>query len=115
MQCLFLPHFFDASHIIGPTVATYSGLKVYAIEEGAGPLAQQTIEINLIKFAYGDDEYEEHGENEDEKEFWEEIHETSANFVLFLVVLHIVGVIVAGKLHNEILIQAMITGNKVLK
>ena len=37
-------------------VVTYSGLKVYAIEEGAGPLAQQSTEISFIKLAYADDD-----------------------------------------------------------
>ena len=103
--------------LLSLVVVTYSGLKVYAIEEGAGPLAQGT-EISLITSAYADDddddehgEYGEHEEDEEE-EFWEEIHEASANFVLFLVILHIAGVFVAGKLHDENLVKAMITGNK---
>lgn len=88
---------------------TYSGLKVYAIEEGAGPLAQQGTEISFIKSAHaGNDEHEEH----EEEEFWEEIHEASANFVLFLVILHIAGVFIVGRLHNENLVKGMITGNK---
>lgn len=99
-------------------VVTYSGLKVYAIEEGAGPLAQQT-EIGFIKSAYADDddeedEHEKHAEHDEdeEEEFWEEIHEASANFVLFLVILHIAGVVISGRLHKENLVKAMITGNK---
>jgi len=91
-------------------VVTYSGLKVYAIEEGAGPLAQQATEISFIKSAYADDD--EHEADEDEEEFWEEVHEASANFVLFLVILHIVGVMVSGRLHNENLVKAMVTGDK---
>ncbi len=88
---------------------TYSGLKVYAIEEGAGPLAQQSTEISFIKSAHADaDEHEEH----EEEEFWEEIHEASANFVLFLVILHIAGVFIVGRLHDENLVKGMITGNK---
>lgn len=105
--------------LLSLVVVTYSGLKVYAIEEGAGPLAQGT-EISLITSAHADDddehgEYGEHeGDAEDEfwEEFWEEIHEASANFVLFLVILHIAGVFIAGKLHDENLVKAMITGNK---
>jgi cytochrome b len=103
--------------LLSLVVVTYSGLKVYAIEEGAGPLAQAT-DISLIKSAYADDddddEHGEYGEREeaDGEEFWEEIHEASANFVLFLVILHIAGVFVAGKLHDENLVKAMITGNK---
>ncbi len=111
-------------------VVTYSGLKVYAIEEGAGPLAQGS-QISLITPAYADDddadEYRKYGEanevngkyeggehegDEDGEDFWEEIHEASANFVLFLVILHIAGVFVSGKLHDENLVKAMITGNK---
>jgi len=93
---------------------TYSGLKVYAIEEGAGPLAQQSTEISFIKSAYADsDKHEQHGGSEEhEEEFWEEIHEASANFVLFLVILHIAGVFIAGRLHDENLVKGMITGNK---
>ena len=105
--------------LLSLVVVTYSGLKVYAIEEGAGPLALQTTEVSFIKSAYADDddEYEDehnkHDNGEDEaEEFWEEIHEVSANFVLFLVILHIAGVIVSGRLHNENLVKAMITGNK---
>lgn len=97
-------------------VVTYSGLKVYAIEEGAGPLASPATELSFIKTAYADDdedehEHEEHGEDEEE-EFWEEIHEASSNFVLFLVLLHIAGVIVSGRLHGENLVKAMISGKK---
>lgn len=98
-------------------VTTYSGLEVYAIEEGAGPLAQLT-EISVIRSAHADDdEYDKHeGEgDEDGEEFWEEIHEASANFVLFLVILHIAGVIVSGRLHGENLTKAMISGNKSVK
>ncbi len=93
---------------------TYSGLKVYAIEEGAGPLAQST-EISFIKSAHADaDEHEKYGgsEEHEEEEFWEEIHEATANFVLFLVILHIAGVFIVGRLHNENLVKGMITGNK---
>ncbi|RKZ62274.1 MAG: cytochrome B [Gammaproteobacteria bacterium] len=102
--------------MLGLVVTTYSGLEIYAIEEGAGPLAQQTTGVGFIRSAYADDDehdkYAEHDGNEEEEEFWEDIHEASANFVLFLVLLHIAGVFIAGKLHNENLVKAMITGNK---
>jgi len=102
--------------LLGLILTTYSGLKIYAIEEGAGPLAQQTTEISIIKSAHADNdeygEHEEHEGDEDGEEFWEEIHEASANFVLFLVILHVAGVIVSGRLHKENLVKAMFTGNK---
>jgi len=105
--------------LLGLVATTYSGLKVYAIEEGAGPLAYQTSEINIIRSAHADDDeyerYEEHEGDEDGEDFWEDIHEASANFVLFLVILHIAGVFVSGRLHNENLVKAMFTGNKPLE
>lgn len=109
--------------LLGLAVVTYSGLEVYAIEEGAGPLAQAP-EVTLIKAAHADDEadedahagakYAEHNidEDEDEEAFWEEIHEASANFVLLLVFLHVAGVLVSGRMHGENLVKAMITGKK---
>ena len=95
-------------------VVTVSGLKVYAIEEGKGPLANSS-EIVLISESYasaGEYEYEEKENHEDEEEFWEEIHEGATNFTLALIFLHIIGVIASCKLHNENLIKAMITGKK---
>jgi len=99
-------------------VVTYSGLKVYALEEGAGPLAQSTIEMNIISTAHADDDDHDNSDGksgeEDEfwEDFWEEVHEASANFVLFLVFLHVAGVILAGRQHKENLVKAMISGNK---
>ena len=110
---------------------TISGLKVYAIEEGRGPLAGVTTDLSIINNAYADrdeheddDDYEdkhenkrnaEHEENkghEQEEEFWEEIHEVSTNITLLLILFHITGVVVSSKLHNENLVKAMITGRK---
>jgi cytochrome b len=104
--------------LLGLFVVSYSGLKVYAIEEGAGPLAQQTTETSLISSAYANDDDDEHeGKNEEEgdEDFWEEVHEVSADFVVFLVVLHIAGVLLSSKLHKENLVRAMITGKKKVK
>lgn len=68
-----------------------SGLAVYGADQAAGPLAS-------IGPA-----------NED---LWEEVHEFFANFTLFLVVLHLVGVIVESYIHKENLARAMVHGYK---
>jgi cytochrome b len=44
--------------------------------------------------------------------FWGEFHETSANIMLGLVFLHVIGVIISSRMHNENLVKSMITGNK---
>lgn len=96
---------------------TFSGMKLYAVEEGKGPLAQN-IGTPLVTQAYADededDEYEddEKDEDEEQEEFWEEVHEASVSFLLLLIALHITGVIFASVQHKESLIKAMITGKK---
>ena len=76
-------------------MTTFSGLAVYAVEDAAGPLA------GLLAGA-GD--------------FWgdvlEEFHEVCVNLTVFLVLLHIAGVIVESLIHAENLIGAMWHGYK---
>ena len=95
--------------------ASWSGLELYAAK-GQGPLVNNSGWF--IKFAQADEDEKEHGQKKltkrDKKaeDFWEGIHEASANFSMFLVLLHIFGVLLASKVHNEKLIKAMITGYK---
>ncbi len=110
----------------------FSGLKLLAIEEGEGPFASMDVPV-LISTAQADDERneaherreqqeamgvpaEEHegmkGGDEEGEELWEEIHEIAANLTLFLVILHVLGVIVSSRLHGENLVRAMVTGKK---
>jgi cytochrome b len=116
--------------LISLTTVTVSGLKLYAAEEGLGPLAKGAVKVTLINNAYAEEEEEEEDddkeaednksdegiENEEEgEEFWEEIHEVSTNFTLFLIFLHITGVLVSSRLDHENLIKAMFTGKKKAK
>ena len=43
---------------------------------------------------------------------WHDVHEITTNIILVLIVLHISGVVLASKQHNENLVSAMITGYK---
>ena len=82
---------------------TAAGLTLYAVHDGAGPLA------GFVAPAAANAE----GENADPREeFWEETHELLANLTLLLVLLHIAGVVVASRAHRENLVRAMITGDK---
>ncbi len=104
-------------------VVTLSGLKLYAIEEGAGPLASGPTALTIVGSAYADDnegdKYSKNGNRRDEDgekdEFWEEVHEVSSNFMVLLVLLHIAGVIISSRLHDEHLIKSMFTGRKISK
>ncbi|MGJ0485622.1 MAG: cytochrome b/b6 domain-containing protein [Methylomicrobium sp.] len=101
---------------------TLSGLKVYAIEEGKGPLANlQFIELTPVPAAYAEDESEDDDNEEGnagpesseaDEEFWEEVHEASTNVMLLLIGLHLAGVVISSRLHKENLVKAMLTGKK---
>jgi cytochrome b len=87
--------------------------------EGHGPLAGVT-EVSVISLAranHNDNNEHKSGNKikNKEEEFWEEIHETTSNFMLGLIALHILGVISHGKVHKENLVKAMFTGEKHLE
>ena len=74
---------------------TTSGLFLFAVEEGQGPL------VSLVNSSW---------------QSWEhtikEVHEFFANFTLLLVFIHVSGVIVESLLHKENLVKSMFTGKK---
>ena len=84
------------------TLTSWSGIKAQEVETGVQALPS----ISIISNAYADSD-EDKGD-----EFWEEVHEGLANFTVFLIFLHIVGVLASSILHRENLIRAMITGYK---
>ena len=86
----------------------WSGLKIYAAE-GKGPLAGNNTLVIATALA-DDDEENERNSKHDGSELWEDLHEVAANLTLFLVFIHIVGVLLASVVHGENLIKAMITG-----
>ncbi|MEE4184298.1 MAG: cytochrome b/b6 domain-containing protein [Gammaproteobacteria bacterium] len=109
--------------LLSVTGVAGSGMMLYAIEEDAGPLAGWVSASAaapawpaLITAAHADDD--ERGEkyrgaDDDEgEEFWEEVHELFADLTLFLVALHIAGVLFSSYAHDENLIRAMFTGRK---
>ncbi len=76
-------------------MTTVFGLMLYGAEEFSGPLAGVMMEVS--KSTAHD---------------IEEIHEFFANFTLFLIVLHILGVISASYQHKENLVVSMLNGKK---
>ncbi len=61
----------------------------------------------------GQKQYEkEEKEKDGGDSFWGELHESSANIMLSLVFLHIIGVVISSRMHNENLTKSMITGYK---
>lgn len=93
---------------------TWTGMELYAAEEGKGPLAANELSVVSPALA-DDDEHGEYGEREGHgagEEVWEEWHEIFANLTLALMVLHILGVVTSSTAHRENLIKSMVTGRK---
>ncbi len=102
--------------LAGLLAVVWSGLEVYAAEEGAGLLAavrgQSVMAEPEVSAEAADNGHEGDSEHEDAESPWEEVHEVLANFVLLLVILHIAGVIWASIAHRENLVLSMFTGLK---
>lgn len=81
--------------LAGLLLTGITGLAVYGIEPGAGPLAGWLA-----------------GAGHGWEEFFEETHEFFANATLALVGLHVAGVLLSGWRHGENLVRAMVTGRK---
>ena len=112
--------------LIGSIVVCLSGYKAYATKEITSSLEFNTT-VSFIANAYADNEgreghgnkHERHGKHRNEEKgddkrdsFWGEVHEISAQFMLVLIVLHIIGVAASSKMHNENLVKSMLTGKK---
>ncbi len=98
--------------LISLSLATLSGMKLYAVEENAGPLAViQLDNISPVATAMADEDEDEHDEGEEES-VWEEVHEFFVNFTLLLVLVHLAGVALSSVAHGENLPRAMVTGKK---
>lgn len=86
--------------LLGLAAAVGTGLEVYALKEGAGPLAllsesrhQQELPTSQDVSDDEDGTGERTRKRNGEEEFWEEAHEVLASMMLVLVVLHIGGVV----------------------
>lgn len=99
--------------LLALSVTAGSGMMLYAIEENAGPLAAYVDSPRDLNAA--NRERREHRDDEGEsapEERWEDIHEIAATATLWLIGLHILGVLASSLAHRENLPLGMITGRK---
>lgn len=99
--------------LIALSATCISGLKAYG-EEGHGPFASEHHLLLAMAYADGGDDDESYGKGGEDKgeKLWEEVHEVFVNITLFLIAIHIIGVVASSYMHKENLIKAMITGRK---
>lgn len=81
--------------LIGLIVVVGTGVVLYGVHDGAGPLASW--------YGYGGRAF---------RRLMEGLHELSANIVMALVVAHVAGVLLASLVHRENLTWSMVTGRK---
>ncbi len=111
---------------LGLLAVVWTGLEVYAIAEGRGPLAAlpagvtaSSAPARLVSPAAAQEEGGEGQENTRREASdgrgggaWKDLHEILASLVMALVVLHLAGVLAASLAHRENLIRAMWDGKK---
>lgn len=85
------------------TVVVVTGLEVYGLE-GHGPLAATALTLNAATVSIAPDRARHR--------FWKGVHELASNLALALIILHVLSVLVASRIHKENLVKAMITGKK---
>ncbi len=102
----------------------FSGLKLYGAEghgplavaeAAAAPVAAGPLALLVAPARADDDDHERYGGrggHEAGEEFWEEIHEFFANATLFLIVVHVLGVLASSYRHHAGLVRGMFTGYK---
>ena len=112
--------------LIGSIMICLSGYLAYATMEMKSSLDFNSPVSFTTKAYAGDHGREGHGNkqerhrkhrngekgNGDRDSFWGEVHEVSAQFMLVLIFLHVIGVAASSKIHNENLVKSMITGKK---
>ncbi len=106
-------------------ITCLTGYAAHTVKKGMNSLGSGNT-ISIVGTAYADDDKNErhegkhkgrerHNDRESDDEsdsVWSDIHEMSAQFMLILICLHIVGVAVSSKVHNENLVKGIITGKK---
>lgn len=94
-------------------LTSWSGIQLEELEESAKSANttahSYAFHLQIIKSAAADSEHKEESAGH---EFWEEVHELFANITLFLVFLHVAGVIFSSMAHGENLVRSMVTGRK---
>lgn len=118
--------------LMGSLVVCLSGYAAYATKE-LKPITGLDARLSRTRSAHADDDEKEELENEEgerghkaesngkedndvaeEDSVWGDIHEISAQCMLFLIFVHIMGVAVSSVRHNENLVMAMLTEKKKL-
>lgn len=94
----------------GVLATVWSGLELYAVEKGKGPLAAAPLVV--VTSALADDDDKGRDRIGRRHTFWDEIHESLANLTFLAVLFHIGGVVLASVAHRENLVRSMVTGWK---